>query len=216
MPLPRAGVVLSSAGVPTPGTMGVMTLLFCDTEFLESGLDNPLVLISIALVTADGRELYCINADFDRATVTPWLAEHVIPYLDAPGAPTPLPRAQIAELVRAFVAEVCGDSRPNFAMWSGAYDWVLLNGLFGTMADRPARWPKYFTDLREWAQRLGNPTVPVQPEGLHSALFDARHDAFAHQWLTELEATRRGKRDNRLREQVVAAMLVAGRAVDLR
>lgn len=197
--------------------MTVMALLHLDTEFLESGPDEPLRLISIGLVAHDsGAEYYAINADFDRSLATPWLAEHVLPHLDADDAPTPLPRSVIASEVAAFVAEVCGGRKPQFSAWSGAYDWVLLNGLFGRMVDHPDGWPKHFTDLREWAGRLGNPTVPAQTERLHHALYDARHDRFAHGWLAAYEAERRLKRDRRLRDRIVAEMTAAARATDLR
>lgn len=76
-----------------------MTRVFYDTEFIENG--TTIDLISIGMVTEDGREYYAVNGDLDDTTQhdpdlrgghigktpwdrimgQPWLVEHVVPSL---------------------------------------------------------------------------------------------------------------------------------------
>jgi hypothetical protein len=76
-----------------------MTRVFYDTEFIEDG--KSIILISIGMVTDDGREYYAVNGDLDDATnhdpdlrggyigktpwdrimAEPWLVKNVVPSL---------------------------------------------------------------------------------------------------------------------------------------
>lgn len=50
--------------------------LFFDTEF--TGLRKDTTLISIGIVSEDGRKFYAEFVDYDRSKVTPWIKENVI------------------------------------------------------------------------------------------------------------------------------------------
>lgn len=50
-----------------------------DTEFDENG--KTIELISIGIVSEDGRNLYLENSDADLSIVNPWVKENVIPLL---------------------------------------------------------------------------------------------------------------------------------------
>ena len=200
------------AAVSGRGTVWTMTRFYLDTEFLETGPAAPVELISLALVTDDDRTLYLVNADFDRARASDWLRENVLPHLDRDGAPSPVPYSQFGPRITEFVADVCAGAKPEFWMWSGAYDFVLLNGCFGRMVDTPPGWPNHFNDLRAWAGRLGNVTVQRTQPHEHDALYDARHDRDAYQFLAATAKARAAKAERRLRERLLADVTAVLRA----
>ena len=53
-----------------------MTKIFFDTEF--TGLHQNTSLISIGLISEDGKEFYAEVSDFDKTQVNEWLEENVI------------------------------------------------------------------------------------------------------------------------------------------
>jgi hypothetical protein len=164
--------------------------VYVDTEFLEDG--RTIELISIGLVAEDGREYYAVNRDMPHKRIArhDWLRHNVVPGLprlhgDArlqAGRRNPLAldwhhpdlkrHAQIADEVRAFI-----QATPGVELWAwyGAYDHVALCQLWGRMIDLPDGMPMWTNDLRQEVDRIGNPPMPKQAEGLHNALADARH-----------------------------------------
>ncbi len=146
-----------------------------DTEFIEDG--RTIDLISIGIVSEDGREYYAVSSDCDRSRANAWVRENVLPMCDWSKA---IPRAQI----RAEVLEFCGfvtydhksGKKNQHEFWAdyGAYDWVVLCQLFGGMDDLPEGWPMYCHDLQQLREVTGNPDIPKQWGGRHHALSDAR------------------------------------------
>ena len=53
---------------------------FYDCEFDESN-EKEIKLISIGIISEDGRELYLINKDYDWSTSSQWLIDNVKPYI---------------------------------------------------------------------------------------------------------------------------------------
>lgn len=185
--------------------------IFYDTEFLEDG--RTIDLISIGLVDEAGREYYAVNADadWDRIKKSDWLVRNVLPSLPIEGRrsletylaysphsyPRPpldlvgidvtdsqvRPRQVIANEVRDFIL---ASPDPELWAWYGAYDHVVLCQLWGPMISRPKGIPMWTSDLKQEAQRLGNPKVPEQAEGEHNALADARHNRVIARFLDEL------------------------------
>ncbi|MGH3586987.1 MAG: polyadenylate-specific 3'-exoribonuclease AS [Pseudonocardia sp.] len=176
--------------------------IFYDTEFIEDG--TTIDLISIGMVAEDGRELYAVSSEFDVAKLhaNPWLVENVWPSLPqvqhGPGVrckcpyghldlddPAVRPRAQIARLVADFIR-----ATPDPQLWAyyAAYDHVAYAQLFGRMIDLPDGLPMHTGDLVQEAQRLGlTPAdLPEQPDGLHNALADARHNLVRTRFLDEI------------------------------
>src|SRR6266702_8931694 len=51
-------------------------LYFMDSEFIEDG--KTIGLISIGIVSSDGRELYAQSMEFDASKANEWVAEHVL------------------------------------------------------------------------------------------------------------------------------------------
>lgn len=177
-----------------------MTRIFYDTEFLENG--KTISLISIGMVReSDGKELYLVNRDMPirRIRRHPWLMKNVVPTLPkghgdrrnhVPASwlfdytdPIVKRRTAIANDVRRFIQDT---TDPQLWAWYGAYDHVALAWLFGPMIDLPTGIPMWTNDIRQEAERLGNPQLPEQPGGVHNALADARHNLVRAQALDAL------------------------------
>lgn len=112
--------------------------IFFDTEF--TGLHQHTTLISIGLVTEDGREFYAELTDFDQGQVDNWIQENVIDRLimynkaqgeNAPGiclegyiGHSGFVKGQLESWLSQF---------DQVEMWSDclSYDWVLFNQLWG-------------------------------------------------------------------------------------
>lgn len=168
-----------------------MTRYWYDTEFLEDG--RTIELISIGIVSDDGREYYSVNRDapWKRIYKHDWLMKNVVsslpqihgdprnhvPVRSNPAAldfdsPLMRPHRQIADEARDFLL---AGSEPELWAWYGSYDHVVLCQLWGTMMDLPAGMPMWTNDLQQEVHRLGNPELPTQEAGQHNALADARH-----------------------------------------
>lgn len=141
---------------------------YLDTEFYERGADHPLQLISIALVSEDGREFYAETV-IDRASLSPWLKLHVVPQLSTDGEA----REAIRRKLLAFVGP---DAKPEFWAYFADYDWVVFCQLFGTMMDLPGNFPMYCNDLKQEMRvlKVRREELPEQKESDHHALHDAR------------------------------------------
>src|SRR5690606_19466653 len=100
-------------------------------------------------------------------------------YLD----PAVKKRKRIAADVAAFIQAT---PDPELWAWYGSYDHVALAQLFGRMIDLPDGVPMWTNDLKPEAARLGDPTLPEQPDGVHNALADARHNMVRAQALGAL------------------------------
>jgi hypothetical protein len=183
---------------------------FIDTEFYESGYDNPIRLISIGLVCEDGREYYA-EIDIDLSDVDDWLKKNVIPHLTGPQKS----RTQIAKEILEFMGwgpcgicvglgyasasdgcirkclncaglgEGLGANKPEFWGYFADYDWVLFCQLFGRMVDMPHGLPHICFDLKQLANQVGLSKEHLQqaPETLHHALHDARWNSKFYEML---------------------------------
>lgn len=173
-----------------------MIRYYLDTEFVETG--DTIDLISIGIVCEDGRELYCEVDGFDWSRANQWVLDNVKPHLWSStkdktefnawsrdgGVGGLHTRKEIARLVREFCdPEVHG--KPEFWTYYGSYDWVVTCWLFGSMMDLPTGWPMFTMDLKQLAQHSGNPQLPVQAEGEHHALLDARHNRVMWEFLRD-------------------------------
>lgn len=176
--------------------------VFYDCEFLEDG--RTIELISIGMVAEDGREYYAVNRDMPAKRIAKhdWLMANVwrsLPRLHGDarlhaGRRNPLAldwqhpdlkrRARIADEAREFI-----QATPDVELWAwyGAYDHVALCQLWGSMVDLPEGVPMYTHDLKQECDRLGNPPLPDQADGLHNALADARHLKVMAEHLARIE-----------------------------
>ncbi len=151
------------------------TELFLDTEFIDRGPEEPVRLISIALVREDGTSFYAEDESTDLSLAGPWVKKHVIPLLTGPRKS----RAQIRSEMLTFVGNWrtgLATAPPRIWGYFGAYDWVLVCGLLGRMVDLPEGFPRFCWDLRQHAETLGvfKSEYPKQPGHEHHALADAQ------------------------------------------
>lgn len=157
---------------------------FLDTEFLESGPFEPVVLVSIGIVAGDGREYYAVSENFNPNAANDWVKANVLPHLgDSPRKALGKIAAEVFEFVSFDV------TKPEFWGYYADYDWVVFCQMFGTMVNLPEGWPMFCRDLKQWATDLGNPKLPEQDSTEHNALNDARWNKKAWEFLAELSET---------------------------
>ena len=197
---------------------------FYDTEFLENGA--TIELISIGIVADDGREYYAVNADMpvDMIKNHDWLSKNVWPNLPLRGrkesngyansasagnldmsSTLVKPKWVIANEVREFLLTSAGV--PELWAWYSAYDHVALAQLFGSMIRLPKGLPMYTHDLRAYIDYEPSNTLPVQKDGNHNALADARWVKEAYEYVTKAAAMEKAMADpegQRLAAEAVA------------
>lgn len=172
---------------------------FLDTEFAEKR--GSIDLISIGIVSEDGREFYAEVDRFDDSVCNQWVRENILPKLwsrqkdKSPfnawsrdgGCGGLMTVAEIASGVQQFVGS---HEKPQFWGYYCDYDWVVFCWLFGSMIELPKGWPMYCRDLKQWCDQLGNPILPPQVSMEHNALEDARWNRKAWNFLEELQLVR--------------------------
>jgi hypothetical protein len=172
-----------------------------DCEFIEDG--HTIDLISIGIVSEDGRELYVIDMTCPFYRASDWVKENVLVHLPdivvdgEPIRPENIRRAQLPDErqplgvwrtpdnIRELVVDLMGDEFPAPELWAyyGAYDWVVLCQLFGRMIDLPEGFPRHIMDIKQFAVFLGNPRLPKKPKDKHNALADAKWTKKAWEFL---------------------------------
>ena len=141
---------------------------FFDTEFIE--YPGHIDLISIGMVSEDGRELYHISNEFDPSKANDWVKEHVFPKL--PPVDKHISRNRIKEKILTFIGD---DRDPHFWAYFADYDWVVFCQLFGTMSDLPKGWPMFCMDLKQvMVTSRYHGKLPLEPKNAHNALVDAK------------------------------------------
>lgn len=162
---------------------------FFDTEFNDGGDRFSCELISIGVISEDGREYYGISNEFNLAAAAaiPWIKKHVIDKLDDPS------KWVSVEKIRQRILAMIEPAR-EVEFWSrnGSYDNVLLCQIFGGMGNlfETLRREKgvqkvTFRDIKELHRRA--PEIRIRPkseEGAHVAINDARHERYCFEVLS--------------------------------
>lgn len=149
-----------------------MTRYWMDCEFIDDG--KSIDLISIGIVSEDGRELYLESANVDAGKADQWVRNNVFPYLK--GGEQRWPLKSINVTLRDFF-DIEDYGKPEIWGWCAGYDFVAFCQIFGTMMDLPAGYPHYIRDVQYILDERGikDEQLPQQEDGLHNALADARH-----------------------------------------
>ena len=171
---------------------------FIDTEFCES--PGRLDLLSIGIVSQDGRAFYAENKLFPENRMSPWLTEHVEPRLRWWGGEKPYTAftdpndnplweiydspISISDLILEFAPP---KQNPEFWGYYSAYDWVAFCQLFGTMMELPNGYPMYCHDIKSLSDILGVTLNTQQAGGEHDALADAYHHRELYKQLKDSE-----------------------------
>ncbi len=112
--------------------------VFFDTEF--TGLHRHTTLISIGLVSEDGRTFYAEFNDYDQRQLNDWLRANVLPHLQFIDIDSTTPKLDLEHHAmkssRQIVTPTLSEWLAQFdfvEMWADypAYDWVLFCDLFG-------------------------------------------------------------------------------------
>jgi len=173
-----------------------MNKFFMDCEFIE-GFTKPLIgksrhyidLISIGIVSDDGREYYAVSKEYNFNKADSWVKQNVI--LPIYKAQNPAIKEQFSfkgfhkivgkslETIKKEILQFIGKGRPDFYGYFCDYDWVLFCSIFGRMVDLPGNWPMFCRDIHQ--MRLDADLSDVwksanapDPTGEHNALIDAR------------------------------------------
>lgn len=182
---------------------------FIDTEFCEE--PGTIDLISIGIVSEDGREYYALNRECNlrKAIRNEWLEDNVlIPIyryyvhgdmrnhmtaslstLKSIFRKNGRTNQQLKEEILAFIG---GDKNPVFYGYYADYDWVVFCWIFGKMIDLPDHFPYYCRDLKQMMDDNGltndwkKQNCP-DPENEHNALVDARWNRELFNKIQEIE-----------------------------
>jgi len=105
--------------------------IYFDTEF--TGLHQNTTLISIGIVTEDGREYYAELNNYDKSQCDDWIKENVIKNLTGKNV---MNTKKLREEIIRFL-----EPYENVEVWSDclAYDWVLFNEIFGHAFNIPKK-----------------------------------------------------------------------------
>lgn len=142
---------------------------FLDTEFIEDG--KTIDLISIGIVTEDGREFYCESSEFDESKACDWVRENVITKL------WPANGRQSRADIRNEILDFIGSDTPEFWGYYASYDWVVFCQLFGTMMDLPKGFPMYINDIMQIIDDNPKRKTILEMAEAQQKLADDRHIA---------------------------------------
>jgi len=201
---------------------------FLDTEFIDHEKQPKLLgfrvgkpiqtteLISIGIVSEDGREYYavCNEFDLDAAWKDTWVRCHVLEKIhdELVKAQGPHARTHHHHLFEPFTKKSMryllkwsGKSRyqirheinefvneePEFYGYYADYDWVVFCHLFGRMIDLPSGFPMYCMDLMQVMKERGLDSKwkderCPDPVDEHRAIVDARWNMSLYKALHDL------------------------------
>ncbi len=145
---------------------------FFDCEFIEDGL--TIELVSIGVVGEDGREFYAVSTEFDPDKAIPWVRANVLSQLPSPADRRWMSRREIRDRLLEFLLD--GPGQIELWAWVAAYDHVVLAQLWGGMRALPREIPRFTHELKQRWEDAGSPALPLQEDGSHDALADARHN----------------------------------------
>lgn len=149
-----------------------------DTEFIEDG--KTIDLLSIGIVSEDGRELYLEITDADWTKASQWVQDNVLVHM---GHGPKVTRLEARDLILDFI----GTDKPEIWAYYADYDWVALCQLFGTMMDLPKGWPMFCRDVQQIRDEMGVKTLPGHDGSEHHALADAMWTRSAWYFLKDLQ-----------------------------
>lgn len=117
-----------------------------DTEFIDVE-SIPITLVSIGIVSEDGRELYLINNEFPIVDNS-WLRSNVYNKLEWDKPELWRSLDTIAINISSFVKRI-DNIEPKVWGYYADYDWVMLSRIFGSMLRIPEWIPQYCRDIKQ-------------------------------------------------------------------
>jgi hypothetical protein len=177
--------------------MKTTRFVYLDCEFLPADPSTK-GLVSIGLTDHQGVDYYAVNAEMDLAALlaVPWMVDNVWPYLprvvfgydDHDGILNLDDSAvQSVKDIRAGIASYFADTdatETRLFAWYGGQDICRLHSLWDNdWQVMPDQIPRWFTEIEALiadSSHPDRPTLPVQDEGEHHALADARYNRQLH------------------------------------
>jgi len=135
-----------------------------DTEFNEH--DGIIELISIGIISEDGREYYAENSEFCADDVDPWIIENVVSQLTG--------QSKTKNEIKQDLTNFFNPAPTEIWAWFGEYDWIVLRQIFGHMLEWPSDWPLSHMNLEQLRISKNTDNLPPQPKNSHHALADAK------------------------------------------
>jgi len=171
-----------------------MTKFFFDTEFIEyapsKNEKGTIDLISIGIVSDNGREYYAIYDGFDESKASDWVKENVITKLE-----TDIVRKSMPQISKDIIEFVYPHGRteinPEFYAYFCSYDWVVFCWIFGSTINLPDGFPMWCRDLKHIMTEndISRLELPEQNEATHhNALDDARWNLLAYNEIQKIVA----------------------------
>lgn len=184
----------------------VMRVYF-DSEF--TGLHQKTTLISIGIITEDGKKFYAEFTDYSKHQVDDWIQDNVIDKLMFNDSEK-YPNNTIIDDDEKYT-KVKGNSKfvkenmfkwleslgKDIEFWSDclSYDWVLFNDLFGTAKDLPSFIYYIPFDICTTFKEKGvDPDISREEfahikskQNKHNALFDAEIIKMCHEKLVKMK-----------------------------
>jgi hypothetical protein len=166
---------------------------FLDTEFIESGPNKPIFLLSLGIISDDNKTLYVENIDAPVHLANDWVKANVVPNLvhfgkkcSCYGTDVPCPAIKFSK-IKDKILSFIGDDKPVFWGYFADYDWVIFCQTFGTMIDLPNGWPMYCNDLIQVANaiQVSLNSDTIKEDYNHNALTDAIWTKKAFEYISE-------------------------------
>jgi hypothetical protein len=168
---------------------------FLDAEFIETGFS--LQLVSIGIVSEDGRTFYAENTSFDERLADKWVEQNVLSKLQfwdwhkseshfsetfGKGLSMQI-FGTISNIKSSLLDFFQDDQSPEFWGYYADYDWVIFCWIFGRMIDLPKNFPMYCRDLKQLLDESDKEKIP-DSENEHNALDDALWNLELYKHLT--------------------------------
>lgn len=193
---------------------------YLDTEFIEHA--GGIELVSIGIVSEDGKKFYAESSDFNPELADDWVRENVFKklYVNPFDADK---RKELAEnagmtgnhdmlygsnkTIADAILRFIGDENPVFYADYAAYDWVVFCRLFGRLVDKPKHFPYFAMDTQQMLKERGLDAAWVkencpEPENAHNAFVDAMYVRDLHHAIIKWEEDNYHKKFNALREKL--------------
>lgn len=150
---------------------------FLDTEFIE--YPNTIDIISIGIVSEDGREYYAVNSECDCSKASEWVIKNVLEPMPEYNKETKTLKGKYKHQIKKDLLNFCEDDACEFYGYYSDYDWVVFCWIFGCMVDLPGNFPMYCIDLKQMMDQKGSSKEWKRlncpdPIGEHNALIDAK------------------------------------------
>jgi len=113
-------------------------VIFFDAEFTQLDIIRG-ELMSVGMITLDGKKELYLELDYDANHASPWVVEHVIPYMTG----TTVSHAE----AQALIEDLCGHTEPHLVATVNQWDMAFWHKFFGGKEEPINRIPIDFASI---------------------------------------------------------------------